>query len=442
MISVRPAAETVSDAEDRWPASVRVSWFCLVVVFGGLIDLMLDIAHLNIPIQAIARIFLLASAVPTLIILRKDRRDLAPTSVRLASILIFYTAVISFVKDSFTSTSLSDSASDLVFMYGVGSILILAAVVPLSARFGRIFLLLTGASIGFGLFQLVTQTLNLPSSYLESIGLLYENFVNDRLRIVSFFRSAPRFAEFLAIISLVTLNEILRPSSQKSAQKGGALLAIYILIVVLLFNTYSRAGYILFLSSTIILLLFRRGSVRGGRGYGSLTSFLILFTAVASISLIALDKLPFDRSILDTTSYRSRQATWSMLSDQIGAGSFLDLLFGYGDTARFTRGNFGYYVIDNLNFALVLYGGVIGLAATVIMTGAVVRYAAAVRRLGALRLEPWIAYLTCLWLEGLFVDNHNTLFIAMIAMLGVVSSAKRMHNAEQEKARQSDHPPN
>ncbi len=423
------------DIDDRWPASLRVSWFTMAVVFGGLIQFAFDFAGLSVPVQVMARVGLLASAIPVLFLTQEEERrslvltGVVPSSVRLASVLLFVSAVISFGKDALESSNISNAALSVLFMYGIGGFLLFAAFVPLSARFGKWFLILSGASIGFGLIQLVSQKLYLPPDYLKSVGLLYEVFVNGRLRLVSFFRSAPRFAELLTFISLLILYRILLPGSGRVVGRRVFLLLLYGMVIVLLFNTYSRAGYGLFLSSSVLMLILMRNAAFEGRLW-RFSSYLVPAIGAAAAIFILLDKMPFDSSILDDTSLQARQASWSELSNRVSEGSPIDYLVGFGVSARFARGEFGYFIIDNLALAVFLYSGVIGLFAAVFVSVAAVRFAVSVRRDGGQTLEPWIAFIPCLWIEGGFVDNHNTLFISLIAMLGVVSSVRRRNNSE------------
>ena len=426
---------------DQWPASLRVSWFTLAVVFGGLIQLAFDFSGLSVPVDVLARVALLASAIPVLLVTQEKGRSVVlsgvvPPSVRLASALLFFSGAISFAKDAVESSNISHAALSVLFMYGIGGFLLFAAFVPLSARFRMLFLAFSGASIGFGLVQLVSQKLFLPPDYLTSVGLLYENFVNDRLRLVSVFRSAPRFAELLTFISLLILSQILLPSSARIARRRTLLLLTYGLVLILLFNTYSRAGYALFLSSSVVMLILMRNAAFEGRLW-RFSSYLVPAIGAAAAILILLGKMPFDSSILDDASLLARQASWSELFETIRDGSALDYLFGFGVTARFARGEFGYFIIDNLPLALFLYSGAVGLLAALFISIAAVRFAVLVRRVGGRTLEPWIAFIPCLWLEGSFVDNHNTLFISLIAMLGVVSSARRRNNSQTAEVGQT-----
>lgn len=425
-----PKETSAGFGEYKWPATLPVSLFCLVVVFGALLQFVLDLTEFAVPIQALARIALLAAALPVLVIAKKYRHELAPFGVRLAAVMVFYSAVIAFLKDYFESSSVADPAADFIFMYGIGALLILAALVPLSARFRAAFFMLSSVSIGFGLLQLVTQDLHLPVDYLESLGLVYENFVNNRVRVVSFFRSAPRFAEFLTIVSLFVLAQIIRPTFENAIRWRVLLIVTFGLLAALLFNTYSRAGYILFVSSSIFLLYLVRRPARRAKGFRIPALYFLSAATGVGLVLALLDKLPVDRAIFDMTSYRSRQSSWSLLTERISNGSVSDLVFGLGETARFVRGDSRYYIIDNLTLALVLYGGLFALLCAVSLTIAVVRFAFSVRRIRGTAVEPWIAFIPCLWLEGFFVDNHNTLFIALLAAIGSVSAARRRSQLE------------
>ena len=430
------------DIYDHWPASLRVSWFTLAFVFGGLIQIAFDLSGLSVPVQVLARAALLASVIPVLLMTQEKpsvvlpsvaRPNAAPPSVRFASTLLLFSGIISFAKDAIGRSDISHAALSVIFMYGIGAFLVFAAFVPLSARFGKLFIVLSGVSIGFGLIQLVSQQLYLSPEYQEAVGLLYESFVNGRLRLVSFFPSAPRFAEFLTIISLLILSRILLPRSDRLASGRMLLLLVYGVVIILLFNTYSRAGYLLFLSSSILLVFLMRDSGRDGGGIGRFGRYAALAMGGMTAIFVLLGKLPFDVSILDNTSLQARQDSWSELFIRIGAGSPFDYLFGFGISARFTRGEYDYFIIDNLPLALFLYSGAIGLFAGVLMSITTVGFAVQVRRAGAGTLEPWIAFVPCLWIEGIFVDNHNTLFISLIAMLGVVSSARRRNNSQSSE---------
>lgn len=414
--------------DDKWPSALGVSLFCTVVVFSGLYQLVLDLTSVSVPLQVLARFCLLAAAVPVFVLVKRDGLPLAPSSVRAASIFMLLAACSSFAKDFGNSGDAVGPFADFVFMFGIGALIAIVAVIPLSARFGKIFAFSSVVCIAFAAFQLVTQNLHLPAGYLESVGILYENFVNDKVRIVSFFRSAPRFAEFLVIISLVLLKLILQPRQNGVWRSRAALAIAYVVVVVLLYNTFSRAGYILFLTSSALLMILTYRSVRGRRGVSIVHAYALMSSVALVGVLILAEKFPLDRAILDITSYRSRQQNWSMLTDRLATGSVPDFMLGFGEAARYARGDYRYYVTDNLVLTLMLYCGILGLIAVVAVTIATVRHACFVRRASKVStLDPWIAYIPGLWVEGLFLDNHNTLFLALLAMLGVTASVSRAY---------------
>lgn len=181
--------------DDRWPGYLRVSWFSLFLVFGSMIEILLAVLQIEIRIEILARALFVCSA-GVVMMRARDRSHLAPANVQGAALLLCGFALISLVKDLLMSASASAAMDSFVFIYGIGILLVFSAIVPLSARFGSLFLLLAITCVIFGLLQLATQSLYLPAEYLREIGLVYEKFVNDRLRVVSFFRSPPGSLNF------------------------------------------------------------------------------------------------------------------------------------------------------------------------------------------------------------------------------------------------------
>ncbi len=312
-----------------------------------------------------------------------------------------------------------------VFIYGIGILLVFSAIVPLQRSFRKPLLIVGDylcdfwtAATGYSV-----AVLTCGISTRDRLGL--RKFVNDRLRVVSFSDRRPGSLNCLVVISLLILNKLLVGDAVRGVARGRAFLWTgYITCVILIVNTYSRAGYVLFVTTSIVLVLSRRGYVRGG-SIGRLGSYLISVLAGGTVLLLALDKIPFDRSVLDTTSYISRQDNWASLIQRVYQGSVLDLFVGFGVSARFPRGDPRYFIIDNLWFALFLYGGILSLLGTSLMSVVVVRYALSVQRAGDRSLGPWIVLIPGLWVEGAFVDNHNTLFVCLLLILGLVSSAQR-----------------
>jgi O-antigen ligase len=97
-------------------------------------------------------------------------------------------------------------------------------------------------------------------------------------------------------------------------------------------------------------------------------------------------------------------------------------MLGTGTSARYSVLSSNYFVLDNVGLAIFLYSGLIGLLLFLLLYAQILWEAMRSRRTGGMpRWDPMIAFFACLLIEGMFVDNHNTIFVAMFAMMGMLT---------------------
>ena len=75
--------------------------------------------------------------------------------------------------------------------------------------------------------------------------------------------------------------------------------------------------------------------------------------------------------------------------------------------------------------AILLYSGVAGLLIFLYLYYRIFREGMRMRSVGgADRWIPIMAFYPCLLLEGMFVDNHNTIFLVQFAILGMITGSR------------------
>jgi hypothetical protein len=298
-------------------------------------------------------------------------------------------------------------------MYGTSFSVVLFLFAPLTVQRTRGLAVFTVGAVTMGLVQFGTQSLNLPTWYLERLGIVFEDFVNGRLRVISIFASPPRFAEFLVFLLLCTQQELLakRVDLRRLATAG--------LLLLLLYNTYSRAGYILWITATATQFVLNRRMLRQERRVGIIS--LTLFSTSGIASLLAISHIRVDASIVDPTSLQARTLHWNSILEGFYGSGIGGLLLGTGRAAQFSRLSESYFAIDNVLIAVGLYGGLIGILAWCILYVAIFRSALRVGRLSnSPRMWPAIAFYSGLVVGGMFVDNHNTVGLVQAVLLGLV----------------------
>lgn len=398
----------------KWPRVVPAGWFVLVVVGSGFILYVQDVAGgVQIPVQSVARMGLLALVVGTLAFAGREKDFL---DARLRAPLTLFTAgiAVSLLYSTLRSESVSDALGEFSFMYSIGIFLILFLFVPVVARFGPAFRVFCGAAVLFGMLQALRQDLFLPDSFLDRFGIVFQTFVNERVRVLSFFASPPRFAELLVLIGALLQHSLI------VGKRRWLTLPCYLVVVWVLYNTFSRSGYVLFFSTLTLQIVLMRRYFLSRDAHGALRLYAVVAGTGAGLVLLLAGRLPFDSSVADTTSLAARQGHWGTLIDQFQALSAVDVIFGTGTAARYSFLSSEYFVVDNAVLAMLLYGGVIGMLTFLWLFVRVFTIAAATTPRDSSRWDALLAFYASLLVEGMFVDNHNTIFIVQFALLGML----------------------
>lgn len=398
-------------ASRRFPFAVPVGWFVMVVVAAGLLLYVQEAAQASaIPVQTGARIALVGLIAVAILGPASRATSIGPARSALA---FFASSACVTLAIQVLSRPASDALANFLFLYGSGIFLAAALFVPLTIPRLHGFGTFAALATVFALWQVVHQNLNLPPTYLHRFGITFVDFVNGRLRAVSFFASPPRCAELLVFVLAVFNDVILNERRHRLA-----CLAAYPAVVFALYNTYSRSGFLLLLACSIgQLVLSPRRRGMSTRARNARIMLICGLLVVGSIVVIG-GLIPRDLAVTNGQSLVARQGHWHVLLDDLRSADIGRLLFGGGQAARFAFGTPQYFVIDNVYLAFLLYSGVVGLLAVVYLMFRLLKISAHIetRRVRVLR-----AFCIGLLAEGVFVDNHNTLFVALLALLGMTT---------------------
>ena len=418
----------------RLPNSV--GWFVLAVVGGGFIGYLLDVTvGQSYGIEIVFRLILALQLICSIILCQNNAAPLR--GMLNLSILLFGASIlIPFSFSALRGADLELSFRTFYFMFGVGVFLLFFPFVPFQMAIGKRFKILAGICLVFGLMQWATQDILLSARLQQELGLEYAVFSNGKLRVVSFFSSAPRFAEFLVLVCCYVFYFLM------TRFKSPILwLPIYGIAFWLLFNTYSRSGYILWVFATLLTLAFCRRALFSNR---TPLAFAVSVSAL-TIGLVGLVLLigagHLDRlDISNPASLTARFGHWTGLQDKISTFGVFQILFGSGEAALYSRSELEYLVVDNVLIAFLLYGGLFGLMAFLLLFFAILRNGLIVaKRHSQLNLYPLLAFYLGLLFEGQFVDNHNTIFLTQFSILAFIGVSKSMAIGSERKpcARQS-----
>jgi hypothetical protein len=186
-----------------------VDWFVLVVVADGFLAFAQEVAYGgNLPLELAARCLLvLQFAVAVLIGTRRIVRP--PAYLAFAILLNAAANLLPVLMLLAAGADVTLAVRTVYFMYGIGFLTLFALFVPMGLSGIPLFTVFFAVCMGFGAAQVVTQDLLLPEAVKAGFGIQYEQFANGQIRAVSFFASAPRFAEMLVFVSLWLLFGIL-----------------------------------------------------------------------------------------------------------------------------------------------------------------------------------------------------------------------------------------
>jgi hypothetical protein len=402
----------------RWPYVVPAGWFVLLVVASGLITyVQAAVSGIEISVQIGGRVLLVALALIAMLASGSLGASVIG-SLTLPLVLFVASALGAFLLALPRHPESRDAVESFMFMYGIGLLLVLFVLAPVVVRLGVLFRLLCAVSVAFGLLQTIRQDLLLPSAHRERFGIIHDHFVNDHVRVVGFFASPPRFAEFLVLMASYVQYGIL-----VGRRRSPLTLLSYGAILFVLYNTFSRSGYVLFLATLTAQLILLKSHVMRQRGFfGALRLYVVFASLTTAMGLLVMGWLPFDTSIVDGTSLAARQGHWTTWLRDFESQGLLDLILGSGKAAHFSALSSEYLVLDNVALAVLLYSGVAGLMIFLYLYYRVFREGMRMRSVGnADRWIPILAFYPCLLLEGMFVDNHNTIFLVQFAILGMIT---------------------
>jgi hypothetical protein len=410
------------------PRVVRAGWFVFVVIASGAIQFGFDsIGRSMPPVQMGARLLLVWLVLAG--VAHGARRDASLPAVLALPVMFFVTsALAAFAVDLWRLKPFSDVYASFLFVYGTGILMAGYLLAPIVVQFGRGFQVFCAGSVAFGLVQVFLQDLMLPEAYRARFGVVFDEFVNGRIRAISVFASPPRFAELCVFVLCFMHVRILTGRSRVSVIG----IVAYFATGYALYSTYSRSGYILFLVASLVqILVYWRVVVARA---GLVATAGVAAVAVVGGAILGLgSSLQADSSVLDQSSLLARHSHWSVVLAELRDAGTVATLFGEGRAARFSYLSADYFVLDNLVLALLVYSGAVGLLACVYLQIVLIRSGAQVARRDGLAtdLGTLVPLLAASLFEGLFVDNHNTVFVLQFAALGaLVLARKRAAEAE------------
>jgi hypothetical protein len=396
---------------------LSVGWFVLLVVAGGLVGYLQDmVLGKMLPVEVVWRVLLLFQILFILAFCRIKTQPLPgilTLPILLLSISMFITLILRLVDGDDVRMTLRA----FYFMFGIGIFIIFMPFVPLVIERMRFFAAFAVVTILFATFQVLSQEMHFSDSLRTEFGLQFDLFTNGRLRAVGFFASAPRFAEFLVFILSWLLFDMISKGRFALLK-----LVMYGLCIWLLFNTYSRSGYVLFVGTTAMIILMKQRQIFGARGVWGLLARVIGLFGFAGLMIALVAFVDFGSlEVTNLTSFLARLQHWVILQERISNLTVLQYLFGSGNAAMYSRSELDYFVVDNLFLVLFLYSGFLGLLAFLLLFISTIMVALTeIRRHQEARILPVVALYVGLAFQGLFVDNHNTFFLTQLGIIAMI----------------------
>jgi len=411
----------ITTARGNW--KYDVSWFVTLIVGATLISWILDlIIGRDLPIQPASRVILLAQ----LFFLIGVNRT-APKMHRLPNSAVY--PLVAFTLSIFTSFALAlgteteSAVRAFIFMHSVSVFLIMFVFLPIHMRSKNLFRAVLIFSILFGVAQLWTQDLLFSDQVRFALGLEFDFFVNGRLRLTGLFASKARFGEAVTLALAFVFASLLKGDRPK------AQLLLFAALMLLLYNSYSRAGYLLAVVTIFAIIAMYWQKLRKSSSSGLLFLIgLVGITTILSLGISASMMRELQVEQFDLQSFWARLSHWDTLRQSATARGLLSQFFGSGQAAMFSRSEVDYFVIDNLFLSLYFYGGLVGLATFLVLFFAITRAAKHYDKEG--NMVPLRAFTIGLFFEGIFLDNHNTLFLALFAILALIGN-ERTKSADQ-----------
>lgn len=391
-----------------------VGWFVLLMLAGGFLSSVQSLTiGLILPIEIGIRVLLVLQFI-IVIFIKTGQHPSLSFAVKFGVIVFGLSMMSTPLLSLYLGMDGLLVLRTMYFMSGIGILLVLGFFVQINISGGAAFRLFALACILFGSLQAFSQNLLLTEQVKAAFGLQFELFSNGQLRVVSFFASAPRFAEFLVFCMLYIFFQCVH-------QRKPIFFSLVLFAVCgwLLYNTFSRAGYVLMISGLLSALILSRRKLLGpANSFVWLSRLFILFCIVLGLvafnSLIDIGAL----GINDQTSMFARISTWMFEIEGLWQLSPIQFIFGTGEAPLFSRSEADYFAIDNLFLILLRYSGLLGFLSFLFMYIVLLDYA---WRRWIAHNDPFlgclIAFVIGLAFESIFVDNHNTLYLVMFVIL-------------------------
>jgi hypothetical protein len=245
-----------------------------------------------------------------------------------------------------------------------------------------------------------------PDSDDDYLRFIHVDFVAGGTRAFSIFTSGWALGEFVVFVSLIALALWIN-TNQSAHHRRLAMILFWLFAAITAYTTLTRAIYLQFALSTFGLFLISRSRFSDKR----IVSLALLLCAVAIVAVFGIALSQFlvgDWGIADNLSLYARVLHWLNATSLILADG-RNLVFGTGlianDRYELTRG----LIVDNLYLALVLYGGLLGLAA---FAWAFIRIFLFAIRQARRTADPfWLALASFYFsvpASGFLNDQHNT----------------------------------
>ena len=392
-----------------------VSWFVFVLVGGSAITLVqLSTIGLRVPLSLAFQALLAFQAV--LIFARRPFRVSTPGGVAPAVGVMLGGAFAVLLHAIVLGTPPDELRTSFLFMYGIGLVMIVFIAGPATVRLTTPLVALLIAAFVFGVVQMLSNDLLLPGNFKDHYGIAFERFVNGRVRVLAFFPSAPRFAEVVVFVLIYVIFSVIQGGRARKLR-----VIVAVIFMVLLYNTFSRSGYLFFISALFFLLIQGRArlSTRSD-GKPAVTYYAMMTALVLGGLYLALSSAVSDLAVGDSTSLDARFSHWTALKEQFNASGSSAFFFGTGKSAHANFLESDYFVIDNVFYAFGFFGGLIGLSTVLWLYWRTLRTLLRARSLHP-EVIPLVALLSALPVEGLFVDNHNTLLLVVFISIGVLN---------------------
>lgn len=393
----------------------NIGWFITLVVAGVLISYFLDVLlNIDLPIQPAIRVLLFLQFALLFIFPRQVSYSLPKATVY--SLVVFFVSIFtSFILALLTSPD--TAIRTFIFMHGISFFLIFFITFPLYMRPGVELQCILIGCLAFGLWQVLAQDLSFSEQLREKLGLQFDFFVNGRVRITGLFASKARFGEAATFTLAVVYWQFLK------GRRPVLQLLLIGVIIWLIYNSYSRAGYVLAFVTLLIMTamgwFYLKSRVQKKKLLYLSSIELTVIVTVLTVWLFSQDS---NLEVLDLNSLQARFSHWANLSSIADRFSLGEHLLGSGRAALYSRSEASYFVIDNVFVSMYLYGGLFGLISFCLLAISIVYAGKVYDPFG--NLIPLRAFTMALFIEGFFLDNHNTIFLALISILAMIGTSR------------------